>query len=109
MPKYKAEDHHARHVEDQLHARDLKHLRARKYGATVIVESGPDDDALKHFRTRRDTVHVWLLDIADHRGKWERTPFRGELDELVGVVVEQFGWTITDVFADPERTSDPRH
>jgi hypothetical protein len=79
MPKYQAEDSHAKTVERLLHARDLSHLRARKYGATVIVESGPADDVYKHLRFTRDGVHVWQLHIADHRGRWEFTPFRGQL------------------------------
>src|SRR5437868_10070550 len=75
MPKYQAEDSHAKTVERFLHARDLPHLRARKYGATVIVESGPKDDAYKHLRFTRDGVHVWQLHIVSHRGRWEYTPF----------------------------------
>ena len=75
MPKYQA-DSHAKTVERLLHARDFAHLRARKYGATVIVESGPDDDVYKHLRLTRDGVHVWSLHIANHRGRWEPTPFR---------------------------------
>jgi len=41
MSKYQAEDSHAKTVERLLHARDFGHLRARKYGITVIVESAP--------------------------------------------------------------------
>jgi hypothetical protein len=73
MPKYQAEDYHPKTVERLLHGRDLTHLRARKHGAAVIVESGPPDDAVKHLRLTRDAVHLWLLDIADDRGRWERT------------------------------------
>lgn len=96
MPaKRSAEPHHADQVEELLHDRGVDHVRARKYGAAVIVESGPDDEPVKHFRLRRDTVHLWLLDMADHRGRWERTPFREGLDDLVSIVVEQFPSTLT--------------
>ena len=43
----------------------------------MIVESGPKKGAHKHIRVRRDTVHLWLVDIANHRGQWEKTPLRG--------------------------------
>lgn len=109
MPKQLAEDSHAKAVERLLHARDLPHLRARKYGATVIVESGPRDDAYKHLRLTRDGVHVWFLHIADHRGRWEPTPFRGSLDELVTLVADTFPWTLQSVHDYPERTSDREH
>lgn len=93
-------------VEDVLHDLGFTHLRARKYGSAVIVESGPKKGAIKHFRARRDTVHLWLLDFANHKGKWEPVPFRGNLDDLLNLVVEDFPWTITDHSRNPERTSD---
>ncbi len=96
MPaKRSAEPHHADRVVRLLHKHGVGHARARKYGAAVIVESGPDNEPTKHFRLRRDTVHLWLLDMADHRGRWERTPFRENLDNLVSMVVERFPWTLT--------------
>ena len=109
MPKYQAEDSHAKAVERLLHARDLPYLRARKYGATVIVESGPTDDPYKHLRFTRDGVHVWQLHIADHRGRWEYTPFRGQLDELVTLVADTLPWTLQSVHGYQERTSDRKH
>lgn len=98
MPRYNADDHHPSTVEELLHERGFKHLRARKHGASVIVESGPKVDPIKHFRVRRDTVHLWLLDVADHRGRWERTPFRDQLEALIKTVIEEFEWTLTDQF-----------
>ena len=109
MPKYQAEDSHAKTAERLLHARDFAHLRARRYGATVIVESGPDDDVYKHMRLTRDGVHVWVLHFADRNGRWEPTPFRGPLEELVTLVADTFPWTLQPVHADPERTSDRKY
>lgn len=96
MP-FAAEPHHATRVEDLLRRSGGSHLRARKYGATVIVESGPTSNSVKHFRLRRDTVHLWCLDMANHTGRWERTPFRAPPDELVGMVVDSFPWTLTPI------------
>ena len=97
MPGRTTEPHHAERVQRLLHERGAAHLRARKYGSAVIVESGPSDFPAKHFRIRRDTVHLWLLDMADHRGRWERTPFRAELDDLVKTVLDDFPWTLTPI------------
>ena len=96
MPARPAESHHCSRVEEFLHDKGFEHLRARKYGATVIVESGPEGDAIRHFRVRRDTAHLWLLDMADHRGKWQRTPVRALLDEVLDQVVESFPWVLAD-------------
>jgi hypothetical protein len=109
MPKYQADDSHAKTVERLLHARDLPHLRARKYGATIIVESGPTDDVYKHLRFTRDGIHVSQLHIANHRGRWEFTPFRGQLDELVTLVADTLPWTLQSVHGYPERTSDRKY
>ena len=109
MSKYQAEAYHPQTVERLLHARQLSHLRARKYGAAVIVESGPPSDPVKHIRLTRDAVHLWLLDIANHRGRWERTPDRGALEALVTLVMDSFPWTLQPIHDYPERTSDPEH
>jgi hypothetical protein len=92
-----AEAHHATHIISLLRARGGKHLRARKRGAALIVESGPSHDPVKHVRVRRDTVHLWCLDVADHTGRWERTPIRGTLDDVVRTLVDEFPWTLTPV------------
>lgn len=98
MPaNYRAEPYDAQRVLDLLHNAGAKHLRARKYGGAIIVESGPEEDPIKHFRVRRDTVHLWCLDVADHRGRWERTPFRDQLHDLVGTVLTTFPWILSGV------------
>ena len=94
MPSPPAESYHPDQVEKLLHKCGATHLRARKHGSSIIVESGPADDPIKHFRLRRDTVHLWLLDMAEHTGRWERTPFRAQLDELVSMVLDSFPWTV---------------
>ena len=93
----KAEPHHASRVEALLHEHDALHVRARKYGASVIVESGPQDDPVRHLRLRRDTVHLWRLDVVGRGERWEPTAFRGNIESLVSAVVESFPWVLTDI------------
>jgi hypothetical protein len=94
MPSLPAESYHPDQVKRLLHKAGATHLRVRKHGSALIVESGPPADPIKHFRLRRDTVHLWLLDMADHAGRWERTPFRAPLDDLVSSVLTDFPWTV---------------
>jgi hypothetical protein len=35
--------------------------------------------------------------MATHTGRWERTPFRATLDQLVNTVVDNFPWTLTPI------------
>lgn len=59
MPaKPQAEPHNASRLQRLLHDAGATHLRARKRGAAIIVESCPRHDPVKHFRVRRDTVHL---------------------------------------------------
>ena len=98
MPaKYKAEPHHASRVEQLLHEAGATHLRARTYGATVIVQSGPTKDPVKHFRLRRATAQWWFLEPAGRGGRWEKTPFRGNIQEMVSMAVDTFPWILTEI------------
>lgn len=82
-------------LEHLLSRREAGELRVRKYGSSLIVEVGPKTDAVKCLRFERDTVHLWRLSIADHRGRWEKTPYRATLSELLDLVFDQFSWVMS--------------
>jgi hypothetical protein len=85
-------------AEDLLRAHPrYKHLRVRARGDLVVLESGPPDDPVPHLRFRRATVQWWYLEMPSHTGRWERTPYRGPMDELFRLVQQQFGWTLVPV------------
>ena len=95
MPKYHATECDAETVQDFLAARDgLGHLRIRRYSDSLTLESGPKEDPILHARFRRDTVHLWKLEMATHTGRWQRTPFRDLLDNLLKLVATDFGFTL---------------
>ena len=96
MPKpAKATVLHTSRIERLLHEHGADHVRARTYGASVIVESGSRDEPLRHLRLRRETVHLWRLDIAGRRGRWESTPLRGNLESPITAVTRDFAWVLT--------------
>ena len=97
MPKYKAEPYQADQLTKLLHERGATHLRVRKRGALLTIESGDQEDPWPHARLRRDTVHLWCLEMAVRGGRWERTPFRAQMEELVEMLVEAFPWTIAPI------------
>ena len=53
---------------------------------------------VKHLRLRRDTSTLWLLDFANHRGRWAPTPFRAPIPELVEMTIAQLPWTVANQF-----------
>lgn len=85
---------HAEAIASRLAARGLPHLRARKHGELVVLESGPKNDPIPHVRLRRDTIQYWRLEIATHTGRWEKTNFRGTIDQLLHLLVTQLPWTV---------------
>lgn len=93
MPKPRVDLFDVSKIEELLRERDLAHLTARKHGTKLILESGPDDDRVPHARFTKDTVHLWLLDV--HAGrKWERTPYRARLDQLLDLIDDAFPWLL---------------
>ncbi|WP_437313608.1 hypothetical protein [Sorangium sp. So ce385] len=97
MPKQHAAPEHAAAISSFLAAQGLSHLRARKYGQMVIIESGPEADPSGHARLRRDTVHFWTLEIATHTGRWEKTGFRGLWQDLLKRLMADFPWTLARI------------
>ncbi|KYG11383.1 hypothetical protein BE21_57635 [Sorangium cellulosum] len=97
MAKLHADPVHAEAVASRLSARGFPHLRARKRGELVVIESGPDDDPIPHARLRRDTVQLWRLEIATHTGRWEPTGIRAPLNDILDVLVHDFPWVLTPV------------
>jgi len=80
----------------------LDHIRVRKHGKLLILESGPEADPWPHARVRRDTVHLWWLEMpARTPGRWDKTPYRATLDELVELLTTQFAWMVAPVPAEP--------
>lgn len=108
MPKLKAEGYDADYAQKLLNVvHGLAHLRARNRADTITIESGDKEDPVPHARVRRVTVSLWVLEIADHRGRWEPTDVRMKLDNAITVLAEDFGWVLTPIEDEnPLRTSD---
>lgn len=73
----------------------------------LTIESGPKKDAFAHARFRRETVHLFRLEMPSH-SRWQPTPFRATLEELVPMLIESFPWALADVGLNPDTTSDPK-
>lgn len=75
---------------------ELAHLRVRRRAAVVTLESGTPAHPISHARLRRQTAKIWQLEMANHMGRWQPTPFCGSCDELVEALVGNFGWTLAE-------------
>lgn len=73
---------------------DLSHLRVRRRGDLLTLESGPPEDLRRHARLRRVTVHLWCLEMPTSSNRWSPTPFRDQLQVLLKMLTQQFPWTL---------------
>lgn len=81
-------------VERVLHERGLGHLHVRVYGKHVIIHSGEPGDGENRARLTRLNAQHFQLGMADHRGRWEQTPFVGTWRDLLTQLVDDFGFTL---------------
>lgn len=95
MPRFQAEPSDAQTVEAVL-AQDprLSHLRVRRRGDLLTLESGPAEDPRRHARLRRVSVHLWRLEMPAASGRWNLTPFRDQLKILLDMLLHQFPWML---------------
>jgi hypothetical protein len=77
-----------------LQAQDLAHLRVRRRGGILTIESGPKDDVVQHARLRRLAKHLWTLEVATHMGNWQATGLRSPLPDIAHVLHQQFPWVL---------------
>lgn len=80
-----------------LAASTFKHLRCRKRANTLVIESGPADDAFPRLRLRKLASKNWGVDASTHTGRWEAMPFQGPLLELLPMVVDRFPWLLEPI------------
>jgi hypothetical protein len=79
-------------VKSFLKEKKLKHLRCRQRAGAIIVESGPDDDALGHVRLRKLSAQNWAADEFHHTGRWAPLPIEAPLTEALRAIAADFSW-----------------
>lgn len=98
MAKKTADGLQADSLRQLLAARcDVSHLRVRAHGVLLVIESGPEDDPVRHARVRRMGAHIWRLEMPGRADGWETTPFRGQLEEMLTLLETDFPWTLARV------------
>jgi hypothetical protein len=81
-------------VKSFLKENKLKHLRCRQRAGAVIVESGPEDDALGHVRLRKLSAMNWAADEFHHSGGWASLPIEASLTEALRAIATDFSWLL---------------
>lgn len=97
MPKLTADEVHVWHVQEFLDEHpELRHVRPRRRGDTITLESGPKGDVVPHARIRRVTAQCWMLELPDHQGRWGVVPeLRAPIRQVLETLLAQFPWSLT--------------
>ena len=95
--RLRAESGHTRAVADYLHEHGLTHLHVRQRAALITIESGPTGEQVPHARLRRIGANRWQLEMATHTARWQPTPIQASLEEVLTILVHDFGWTLQPI------------
>jgi len=88
------------YVEKRLQENQLTHLHVTIRGNNIVVYSEYEKHKENRCRFTQIQTGLYIMNMADHRGKWELTPFEGLLNELLQMLIEQFPWVLTDYASD---------
>jgi hypothetical protein len=88
------------YVEKMLHENHLCHLNVTIRGNNIVVYSEHEKQKENRCRFTQVQASSYIMNMSNHKGKWETTPFEGSLEELLQMVIEQFPWVLTDYAMD---------
>jgi hypothetical protein len=85
----------ANSLEKSLHEKGFTHLYVAIKGNHLIVYS--KDGTEKINRARLSYLqNTFYLHMADHTGRWEPTPYEGDLTEIIKMLTEDFSFALID-------------
>ena len=83
-------------VERFLRTQGLDHLKTLTRGRHVVVYSEePDGEKVPRIRFCALDHYQCRLDVTTH-GRWEPTPYEGELSQLCDTVVKELSWLLAE-------------
>jgi hypothetical protein len=94
MPKQTIDSDLAESFQARLVRQGLSHLRVTRRADLLTLHSGTPGDLVAHARFRRETVHLWRLEIADGKGRWQVTELRDLLNTLLQELLTSFPWVV---------------
>jgi len=72
----------------------LDHIRVRKRGDLLTLESGPEAQCFPHARIRRVQRDLWILEMPS-RSRWDPTPYTDSSPEpLLDLLRDTFAWML---------------
>ena len=79
-----------------LKEQGITHLYIQARGNHLILYTLEDEEKINRVRFTRLSVNKYQLSMANHKGRWEKTPFTGTIPELVEMLIEQFSFVLAE-------------
>ena len=79
-------------IEKRLKAEGYNYLKTAARGAHIVIYTEENGEKINRSRLTKLKDDKFMLGMADHRGKWEPTPYEGSIAELISMLIEQFPW-----------------
>jgi hypothetical protein len=83
-------------IDRLLNEKGFFHLHVLGRGDHLVIYSQDEGEKTNRARITRLSTNNFCLGFADHRGRWETTPFTGSIAELVTMLTEQFSYVLTE-------------
>lgn len=83
-------------IEKNFNDRGLHHLRVLARGNHLVIYSEEGNEKINRARLTPLKGNTYVLGMADHRGKWESTPFTGTIQELIEMLTTQFSFALIE-------------
>ena len=98
MPKDRkmANKHASEKILQLLKEKGINHLYIQARGDHLVLYSLEDEEKINRIRFTRLSVNKYQLSMANHQGRWEKTPYTGTIPELVELLIEQFSFTLAE-------------
>lgn len=83
-------------LEKMLHDRGFTHLNVIIRGTHLVIYSQDGEDKINRARLTNIKDQQYQLSMADHRGRWEPTPFIGSCNEITEMLTTDFSFALID-------------
>ena len=85
-----------KNLEKALQDKGFNYLHVMVRSNHLIVYSQYEDEKENRARLSHIARGQYQLSMADHTGKWEPTPYTGDLDEMISLLTGEFGFALID-------------
>jgi len=85
-----------KNLEKALQDEGFDHLNVMVRSNHLIVYSQHEDEKENRARLSHIARGQYQLSMADHMGKWESTPYTGDVNEMTSLLTGEFGFALID-------------